>query len=93
MTQTRTPAQVETYTFAVYPSDLSDRFDSFLIDVPTLSGHGAAARRAWWQVFHLLGPRGIEPEDYSVCCWIDNAPGPLVTMGGIDGAPRTETEV
>lgn len=78
-----------TFTFAVYPSDFRDTseggaFDSFLLEVPTTQGEDAAARRAWWSVFHLLGPRGIEPEEFSVCCWRDNAPGPLVKSGGIE---------
>ncbi len=76
------------FTFAVYPADFRDTadgglFDSFLLEVPTLSGEGAAARRAWWSVFHLLGPKGIEPEQFSVCCWRDNKPGPAVLSDGI----------
>lgn len=75
-----------TFTFAVYPSSLVDGepFDSFLLDVPTLQDEAAAARRAWWSVFHLLGPRGIEPEEFTVCCWRNGGPGPLVTSGGIE---------
>ena len=74
----------ELFTFAVYPSDFDESlFEGFLLDVPTLSGQDAAARRAWWSAFHALGPKGIEPEQFAVCCWIDNKPGPLVTSGGI----------
>lgn len=77
------------YTFAVYPASMvdGDPFDSFLLEVPTLDRDDAAedkaARRAWWTVFHQLGPQGIEPEEFNVCCWRDNAPGPLVLSGGI----------
>lgn len=74
-----------TFTFAVYPASMEDGdpFDAFLLEVPTTQGEDAAARRAWWSVFHLLGPKGIEPEDFNVCCWRNNAPGPLVESGGI----------
>ena len=76
-----------TFTFAVYPASMvdGDPFDSFLLDVPTLQGEEQAARRAWWQVFHLLGSQGVEPEQFLVCCWRDNQPGPPVGSGGIEG--------
>jgi hypothetical protein len=73
---------VQTFTFAVYPTALDDSFDSFLMDVPTMNGADAAARRAWWSAFHILGPRGFEPEQFTVCEWVNNSPGRLVTMGG-----------
>lgn len=73
---------VPTYSFAVYPADFGDRFEEFLLDVPTTLGHEAAARRAWWAAFHILGPTGVEPEEFSVCAWQDNEPGPLVSSGG-----------
>lgn len=78
---------VATYTFAVYPANLSTDFDAFLMDVPTTQGDDAAARRAWWSAFHLLGPRGFEPEDFTVCVWdaTRNEPGALVASGGIVG--------
>lgn len=71
------------YTFAVYNLEDEPPFEAFLIDVPTLQGRDAAARRAWWSAFHILGPRGIEPEDFTVCCFDNGAPGQLVGMGGI----------
>lgn len=74
--------EVEVFSFAVYPADFDDSFDAFILEVPTLSGEEAAARRAWWQVFHYLGQRGFEPEDFAVCAWRDNKPGPPVGMGG-----------
>jgi hypothetical protein len=87
------PGTITTYSFAVYPASMQDGdpFDSFVLDVPTISHVGrhpeavedAAARRAWWSAFHLLGPRGIEPEQFSVCCWREGEPGPLVRSGGI----------
>ena len=87
------PPSTTTYSFAVYPSSMEegDPFDSFVLDVPTISHLGrapeaaedAAARRAWWSAFHLLGPRGIEPEQFTVCCWRNDSPGPLVGSGGI----------
>jgi hypothetical protein len=73
----------ELFTFAVYPADFGDGFESFLLEVPTLSGLAVAARRAWWSAFHILGPRGVEPEEFSVCVWKDGAPGSLVTSGGL----------
>lgn len=79
-----------TFTFAVYPADFRDTsdgglFDSFLLDVPSSQGEDAAARRAWWTAFSYLQRQGaIEPEDFNVCCWRDNAPGPLVLSGGIE---------
>lgn len=72
----------EVFTFAVYPEGGAS-FDPFLLEVPSLSGRGFAARRAWWSVFHLLGPRGIEPEQYRVNVWEDEQDGPVVGSGGI----------
>lgn len=76
-----------TYTFACYPSDFGDAFEGLLMDVPTTQGEDAAARRAWWSAFHMLGPRGFEPEDFRVCVWdaTRNEPGELVESGGIVG--------
>lgn len=74
---------VETFTFGVYPSALDESFESFVIEVPSTQGEDAAARRAWWQVFHLLGPRGFEPEEFTVCQWRDERLGRLVTAGGL----------
>lgn len=73
------------YTFAVYPSDMGDAFDAFLVDVPTLGDANVAARRAWWTAFHWAGSRGIEPEAFTVCVWstCDGTPGRLVTSGGL----------
>lgn len=79
-----TSAAPDVFTFAVYPSDFGDSFESFLLEVPTLTGEDAAARRAWWSAFHILGPRGVEPEAFTVCAWRDNKPGPLVTSGGLN---------
>jgi hypothetical protein len=56
---------VPTFTFEVVPVDGAS-FDPFVIDVPSLSGEGFAARRAYWSAFYLLGPRGIEPEEFAV---------------------------
>lgn len=60
----------------VHPAPGEGAFDPFVLDVPKLPLDGsqaaerqareAAARRAWWQAFHLLGPQGIEPEDFAV---------------------------
>ena len=74
-----------TFMFAAYPASMmeGDPFESFLLEVPTMGGEEQAARRAWWSVFHLLGPRGIEPEQFTVCCWRDGQLGPLVSSGGI----------
>lgn len=72
----------ELYGFAVYPADMGDSFDPFIIDVPTMGGPEVAARRAWWFVFHQLGPQGIEPEEFLVCEWINGNPGRLVDSGG-----------
>lgn len=72
----------DVHTFAVYPSALDETFDPFLLDVPTLGTVEAAARRAWWAAFHRLGAQGIEPEQFTVCAWVDDAPGQLVTAGG-----------
>jgi hypothetical protein len=74
---------VQVFTFAVYNLDEDPPFEAFLVDVPTMNGEDAAARRAWWSAFHMLGPRGIEPEQFTVACWRDGAPGPMVTSGGI----------
>lgn len=71
---------VQTYTFAVYNLDDDPPFDAFLLEVPTTQSVDAAARRAWWSAFHRLGPSGIEPEQFQVCQWVDNAPGRLVTF-------------
>lgn len=64
---------VDTYTFSVIPTGDFD-FVAFLIDIPTLAkdddGAARAARRAWWTAFHMLGPNGAEPEDFSVAEWI-----------------------
>ncbi len=84
---TATKVEPERFTFAVYPADYAadsgGSFDSFLLEVPTLSGEDFAARRAWWSAFHLLGPQGVEPEDFLVACWRNDAPGPAVGSGGI----------
>lgn len=81
-----------TYSFAVYPAPPDSAvFDPFVLDVPTISHVGrnpeaaqdAAARRAWWSAFHLLGPRGIEPEQFAVHVWTGSADGPLVDSGGL----------
>lgn len=80
---------VTRYSFAVYPADMGHRFEPFILDVPTLSGVDFAARRAYWQAFHLLGPRGVEPEEMLVCQWCEPAgvPGRAVGPGGfIDNA-------
>jgi hypothetical protein len=85
-------ATTSTFTFGVYPSSMEDGdpFEAFLLDVPVITHRGdgstaedAAARRAWWSAFHLLGPRGIEPEEFLVCCWRNGAPGPGVDSRGI----------
>lgn len=79
------------YSFAVYPADPDGgRFDPFVLDVPGLSGRDAAARRAWWSVFHLLGPRGVEPEEYVVHVWTGSSDGELVTSAGIVPASPQE---
>lgn len=63
---------VATYSFECVPSDALEHdydravFDSFLMDVPSMSGEDYAARRAWWTAFHKLGAVGWEPEDFAV---------------------------
>lgn len=75
----------EVFTFAVYPTALDGSFDVLVLDVPTLSGEEFAARRAWWTAFHQLGPRGIEPEQFTVCELNPETEqlGRLVTSGGL----------
>jgi hypothetical protein len=75
---------IKTFTFAVYNLDADPPFDAFLMDVPSIDGdEDKAARRAYWTAFHKLGAAGIEPEDFQVACWRNDAPGPAVHMGGI----------
>lgn len=71
-------------TFAVYPADMGDGFDAFLIDVPTLDGDlDRAARRAYFSTMAHLAPRGVDVDDFAVCVWADGRPGPLVGPGGV----------
>lgn len=85
-------AAPDLHSFAVYPADPdADTFDPFVLDVPVIThvgrsseaAHDAAARRAWWSAFRLLGPKGIEPEDFVVHEWTGSADGRLVGSGGI----------
>lgn len=89
----------ELHSFAVYPhQEGAGQFEAFILDVPVIShvgrpsgaAHDAAARRAWWSAFHLLGPRGIEPEDFAVYEWDGQQDGRLVSSGGIE-QPEYET--
>ena len=75
---------VPVFTFEVYATGFGEVFEPFVLDVPSLSGEDFAARRAWWSVFHLLGPRGIEPEDFEVRAYDGTATGTgrLVSSGG-----------
>lgn len=72
------------YTFECLPVAGQADFEPFVLDVPSLSGEDFAARRAWWSVFHLLGPRGIEPEAFEVRDYFAAATGTgrLVSSGG-----------
>jgi hypothetical protein len=71
------------FTFEVVPVR-EGAFEPKLLDVPSLSGEGFAARRAWWTVFHLLGPQGFEPEDFQVFEFSDEGGrGREVTSGGL----------
>lgn len=74
----------DTFSFAVYPyPDGAATFDPFILDVPSMIGPDAASRRAWWSAFTLLGPQGVEPEEFTVHVWADGADGPKVGPGGI----------
>ena len=73
---------VPTYSFEAVPATGSADFEPFVLDVPSLSGHDFAARCAWWTVFHALGPRGIEPEEFAVYEFDGDERGRRVTMGG-----------
>ena len=69
-------------------------FQPMLMDIPVLSdssqdsdasslNENRAARRAWWQAFHLLGSQGIEPEGFTVYEYSESqGRGRLVTSGG-----------
>lgn len=85
---TDTATSVETFTFAVYNLDENPPFEAFLIDVPTTLGEDAAARRAYFAAMATLSQQGVEPEDFMVACWRNNAPGPMVTSAGIDEPGR-----
>jgi len=81
---------MDTLTFEVVPTgwtgeEEAKEFTPFLIEVPVLNldDIGPAARRAYWQVFHLLGSQGIEPEDFEVFQWSDTGRGRKVDRGGI----------
>jgi hypothetical protein len=84
---------VTTYAFEVIPANWETgepfRFEPFLIDIPTAErsddDHDRCARRAWWSVFHMLGPQGIEPEDFVVLEWdqeLTGDPRRVVGSGG-----------
>lgn len=76
------PVALATFAFEVVPAGTAT-FEPFALDVPSMSGEGFAARRAWWSVFHLLGPQGIEPEEYVVRELLEgDVAGRLVTSGG-----------
>jgi hypothetical protein len=83
------------------PSAVGDTpFVPFVLDVPVLdvkseeadeysAVENRAARRAWWSAFHLLGPNGIEPEDFEVFELVENdARGRQVTSGGFILVPE-----
>jgi hypothetical protein len=84
------------FTFEIIPAGWDGvrleglAFKPMLLDVPALgeADEDSAARRAYWQAFHLLGPRGIEPEEFEVFSWSESfgrgqrvGPGGLVTEG------------
>ena len=84
-----------TYLFEVVPTGTPAgflvstdgfRFDPFVFEVPSLSGEDFAARRAWWSAFHLLGPRGVEPEEFEVFEFAGETRGRRVGMGGFEVA-------
>ena len=64
------------FTFEVIPSGdtFAPLFEAFLLDVPSLSGEGFAARRAYWSAFHKLGAAGIEPEEFQVNSYPNSRP-------------------
>jgi hypothetical protein len=71
-------------TFACYPSNFDNAFESFLLDVPTLDGNfEKAARRAYFACMARLAGMGFDVDDFNVCAWKDNAPGPLIGPDGI----------
>lgn len=79
-----TAADIARFSFAVTSSADTQAFEPFILDVPAIDGdEDRAARRAWWSAFHMLGPRGIEPEAFDVHCWIGEQALELVTAGGI----------
>ena len=73
------PRRPDLFTFAVYP----DGLDPFLLDVPSLSGQGPAARRAYFSAMALLAGKGLNVDDFTVRVWADNADGPLVGPTGV----------
>lgn len=74
-------SKVETFTFELVPVE-QGRFEPKLLDVPTLNGEDFAARRAWWTAFHLLGPQGVEPEEFAVYEYDEDGRGREVRSGG-----------
>jgi hypothetical protein len=73
---------VPRFPFEVVPVE-AGTFEPFVLDVPTLSGRGFAARRAWWSAFHVLGPRGLEPEQFEVYVFDGDVRGDRVGAGGL----------
>lgn len=61
-------AQADVFTFEVVP--VADGFVPFLLDVPTLLGLEAAARRAYFSVMALLASQGLDVEDFEVYEWV-----------------------
>jgi hypothetical protein len=86
-------AAVPVFTFEVLPMR-GRGVDAFLIDVPSLSGEEYAARRAYWSAFHILGPQGLDPEDFTVRAYSEDAEpysGRLVGPGGFIDPSNTES--
>jgi hypothetical protein len=76
----------DTYTFAVYPSDFSDKFEGFLLDVPAFDQE-RAARRAYFTAMAHLNAHGFDVDDFAVCVWVGSdergRPGEPVGPGGM----------
>jgi hypothetical protein len=86
---------VATFEFEIVPAGVDEfdgptseelaaaPFESFVLEVPTMNGDDVAARRAWWSAFHMLGPRGVEPEEFEVFELVEGCRrGRQVSSGG-----------
>lgn len=76
---------VPRFPFEVVPVE-AGTFEPFVLDVPTLSGRGFAARRAWWTAFHHLGRQGIDVDAFEVYAFDGDERGDRVTAAGLEPA-------